>query len=1305
MAPGGGDNRCVAATGHTWGEWRYSEAHAGAVRTCDRCGATVDRSGAAVGSAAGVTPAGATQAPSGPAAATAVAEALGGSIFCEEGKGDYALAAGRGDALLAALQHPDARADAALLRATVHLLQGEPAPASALAQQVLGLASPDANRSLRALSHALYAMHLQFNSFPDGNGVGAVEVSARWQGATDMRPLDERWQDAMRRSTDPAAQLESWLLYSFLGALQSTRSVLEGSRYAPSALPREQVMALALQPAAQLREMATAGNAPALAAFADWAAADLHRRAGDVPAARTLLDRALASYRAAGDRAGQALCLMTLADWTCAPFSSPLSWNLAVVDSSSAASNLSVQLEAAESAGSTDADYDEAERLFAAAGAARGLAAIQLRRCYLATLRDDWAGAAAHAAQAADGFARNGDHRGAQLARTHRLMCQLSGATVPGVDPLVLAGEAGTWGATSGSFSFALGLGILVNRLSRHWLVRRGHYERALACSRAAQALFESLGAAINVAQCRVDQGVIHQAVGERTLALTFFERALDEYTALIAAHAPVADNLRQRVIFLASDVYQLALQQTDSDGMERAAARLEGQLAALPRGASVEETLQRLLGGMTNLVSGTADAATLADAATQGAEFAALRQMAESFVRQSAVLAPMYRARAERRRGQDAVADKLLQQATDALPGLSGGDEHFLHAAVLAERRDYRAAAEAMRRHVRAGGADAGFTGQLTELMKTYGGAHGAAEAALQQRRTHEQAFAAFVMVRAYDDAWEHLQALERLGGPEWWKADARPWQPLCDIGEVHEARGGADRALECYDRAIEQLESRRGFLSRDELKVALASDKGAQYLYFLAARAAVKAGDASRGFDYAERGKARALLDLMAAARANATDDEDDETRAWRESSMRLVLHRGLLAQARVQRPPDAGRIAALEAQVAEEEATVVAAERHLTRRNPRAFEALGTSAAPMRAGEVRRLLRPGTALVEYFFLGEDLLAWAVTRDAGPIAHHAAVRATALALDIVRFHRACEHRAAWASKGADLARVLLEPLAGIIRQCEHLVFVPHGAAHALPFHALPFDGVPLAVHRSVSYLPSASVLQWLTDDGAEALPDRILVVGNPTRDLPAARGEAEFVARQFPQAVLLMEDAATEEAVRAEIAKAPLLHFATHGTLDEETPLNSSIELAEGGQLTVYELMLMRLHARLVVLSACSTAQGETTGGDDVLGLTRGLLAAGARAALVSLWPVDDRSTALLMEEFYRQLRAGVRAPEALRAAQNHLRELGAGGAAATSPARHLVLDEGDAVEEEDGVETGYSHPYHWAPFVLVG
>jgi CHAT domain-containing protein len=194
----------------------------------------------------------------------------------------------------------------------------------------------------------------------------------------------------------------------------------------------------------------------------------------------------------------------------------------------------------------------------------------------------------------------------------------------------------------------------------------------------------------------------------------------------------------------------------------------------------------------------------------------------------------------------------------------------------------------------------------------------------------------------------------------------------------------------------------------------------------------------------------------------------------------------------------------------------------------------------------------------------------------------------------------------------------------------------------------------------------------------------------------------------------------------VREHISDYPLLHFATHGYMSEDAPLLSSILLANGGGLTVYELMGLRLNANLVVLSACETARGKTTGGDDVIGLARGLLAAGARAAVVSLWPVDDLSTSLFMGHFYSRLRVGDTPAVALQAAQRYLRELtperaaeefqvlkvAIRGSGVEEQARHLIA-EAQATPRHVGARQewakspthDYRHPYYWAPFILVG
>jgi len=156
------------------------------------------------------------------------------------------------------------------------------------------------------------------------------------------------------------------------------------------------------------------------------------------------------------------------------------------------------------------------------------------------------------------------------------------------------------------------------------------------------------------------------------------------------------------------------------------------------------------------------------------------------------------------------------------------------------------------------------------------------------------------------------------------------------------------------------------------------------------------------------------------------------------------------------------------------------------------------------------------------------------------------------------------------------------------------------------------------------------------------------------------------------------------------------------------------SSVALAGLDELTVADLMGLPIDADLVVLSACDTGRGEITLGGDVVGLVRGLLAAGARNAVVSLWPVDDEATCVLMNTFAEQLKAGHTTADALAAAQRAIRSLDATGRAAA----YRALAQGTGVGPSPGrqrtardtllenpIHADDAHPYWWAPFVHIG
>jgi CHAT domain-containing protein len=163
----------------------------------------------------------------------------------------------------------------------------------------------------------------------------------------------------------------------------------------------------------------------------------------------------------------------------------------------------------------------------------------------------------------------------------------------------------------------------------------------------------------------------------------------------------------------------------------------------------------------------------------------------------------------------------------------------------------------------------------------------------------------------------------------------------------------------------------------------------------------------------------------------------------------------------------------------------------------------------------------------------------------------------------------------------------------------------------------------------------------------------------------LTFSRREADAIAAVAPSgSVRVLDfDANRAFATGPSLSRYRFVHFATHGLLNNDAPTLSGIVLSlvdrqgkpQDGFLRLHEIYNLHLRADLVVLSACQTALGEEIRGEGIIGLSRGFLYAGAERVMASLWTVDDRATAELMDRFYRKLLAGHISPAAaLRAAQ---------------------------------------------------
>ena len=180
----------------------------------------------------------------------------------------------------------------------------------------------------------------------------------------------------------------------------------------------------------------------------------------------------------------------------------------------------------------------------------------------------------------------------------------------------------------------------------------------------------------------------------------------------------------------------------------------------------------------------------------------------------------------------------------------------------------------------------------------------------------------------------------------------------------------------------------------------------------------------------------------------------------------------------------------------------------------------------------------------------------------------------------------------------------------------------------------------------------------------------------------MPFAAQEARSIADAF-HGEALIEDLATSRRLTELAPTYRTIHLAAHGDFRPDNPLFSGLAL-EDGWLTTFDIFNLRLNASLVTLSACQTGRNVNSGGDELLGLMRAFLYAGAASLVLSLWPVEDRSTARLMEAFYAGLADGRSKAAALRQAQLQFIHQQAG---------------------KEHLSELYAHPYFWAPFFLVG
>jgi len=478
--------------------------------------------------------------------------------------------------------------------------------------------------------------------------------------------------------------------------------------------------------------------------------------------------------------------------------------------------------------------------------------------------------------------------------------------------------------------------------------------------------------------------------------------------------------------------------------------------------------------------------------------------------------------------------------------------------------------------------------------------------------------------------------------------------WPVLLDRAKIAVREGQDALAEDLLRKSVTVIEAQRASIGTEAGRIGFVGDKQACYQELTALL--VRTGRPGAAFEFAERAKGRALVDLLASQKRLArTADLDQAVASLGEADRELTTIHDPAA-------PAGTRGIALTLRT------------DLVRKAPELASLV--SVPEVSAPALQARLAPDETLLEYYAAGSQWLAFVVTRDALAAVPLPAGDLNATVLRLRQTLTDPRRPQAVGPAIEALSRMILDPVQARIRT-EKLIIVPHGVLHYVPFCALGSPEAPLLDRFTLRILPSATVLAFLKPgrpiENALILGDPDL--GDPALDLPFAREEGQALARILPRPDLRLGKAATAEALQG--GRYGLIHLAAHGHFDEARPLDSALFLADTartpGTLRVSDLYRLDLDADLVTLSACETALSSVSSGDDVVGFTRGLLYAGSRSILSSLWQVDDESTKELMVDFYTRL-AGQDKAGALRQAQQAVR------------ARH-------------------PHPYYWAAFMLTG
>jgi CHAT domain-containing protein/uncharacterized protein HemY len=547
--------------------------------------------------------------------------------------------------------------------------------------------------------------------------------------------------------------------------------------------------------------------------------------------------------------------------------------------------------------------------------------------------------------------------------------------------------------------------------------------------------------------------------------------------------------------------------------------------------------------------------------------------------------------------------------------------------------------------------------------------------------------------------------------------------WYTFAIKGNAYRMLGRPLEAQEAFAEAVRAIEALRARAAGDVLSQQNFMVKKISPYYHLT-ELLVKQGKHDQALDYAERSKAGLLLSILQSGNVKITkamsDGEKERERNLKDQITSLnsqIGRESLRPQVNASRLNDLRQ--RLKAAVVEQQQF----QATLYSRYPDLKVQRGQVNA-FRLEQASRLLTDSqTALLEYAVTHRQVFLFVLTRDAKQAkvnlkTYELKVTPEQLAAAAQEFRTLlASHNLLFRPVASRLYELLVKPAQAELQGRNRLLIVPDHSLWELPFQALPGgDGHYLIERFAISYAPSLAVLAEMSRQRERPVIDKkavnLLAFANPLMkrearetgvtapanqsnefsQLSDSEAEVRTIGRLYgPSRSKIYTGAeASEERLKAEASGYRILHLATHGVLNNSSPMYSQVVLSqassagqEDGYLEAWEIAQLNLRSELVVLSACETARGRLSAGEGMIGLTWAFFVAGSSATLVSQWKVDEASTSELMLEFHRQL-------------QN------SGPNSARPPSKAEALRRATLKLLQSN---HYRHPFYWAAFVMIG